>query len=80
MAWKYGITIAKFEDVTEVDAVIFAVPHDEFKSIKLEDVKRMFQLNDISPTSELERGNDEKDYVLIDLKRIFNRKEAAITE
>ena len=35
----YGIELKDFNDIHGVDAVVFAVPHEEFKSIKLEDIK-----------------------------------------
>jgi UDP-N-acetyl-D-glucosamine/UDP-N-acetyl-D-galactosamine dehydrogenase len=86
---EYRINLSEVEDIKEMDAVIFAVPHEEFKSIKLEDVKRMFVQNgfvnsevmkEIAATSELEQiNNNQKDCVLMDLKGVFNRNEAEKT-
>jgi UDP-N-acetyl-D-galactosamine dehydrogenase len=58
---EYGIKLSKIEDVTDVDAVIFAVPHEKFKNISLEELKRIYR--------------DDK-LVLIDIKGKFNKKEA----
>jgi len=58
---EYGIKLSKLEDVANVDAVIFAVPHEKFKEITLRDLKKMYK--------------DDR-LVLIDIKGIFNRKEA----
>ena len=58
---EYGIKLSKIEDVTDVDAVIFAVPHEKFKNISLKDLKKMYK--------------DDK-LVLIDIKGMFNKKEA----
>ena len=82
--WKsYGIKLCNTNDIRDVDAVIFAVPHDEFKSIKLEDIKKLYNhrwngyintMEEIATTSEVEDKSHK--YVLIDVKGMFNRKEA----
>ncbi|PIC67980.1 UDP-N-acetyl-D-galactosamine dehydrogenase [Sporosarcina sp. P16a] len=58
----YDIKLSKSEEVKDMDAVIFAVTHDEFKSIALEDVKYMFK--------------ESEELVLVDLKGIFDREHA----
>ena len=58
---EYGIKLSKLEDVADVDAIIFAVPHEKFKSITLKDLKKIYK--------------DDK-LVLIDIKGMFNKKEA----
>src|SRR5690606_8837104 len=87
--WReYRINLYEIEDIKEMDAVIFAVPHDEFKAIQLEDVKMMFgptgnvnleAMNEVAATSEFDIDIDRKDCVLMDLKGVFNRKEAEDT-
>jgi UDP-N-acetyl-D-glucosamine/UDP-N-acetyl-D-galactosamine dehydrogenase len=84
--WReYRINLCGIEDINEMDAVIFAVPHDEFKAIQLEDVKKMFGttgyvnsevMSEVAATSEFVVDINRKDSVLIDLKGMFNRKEA----
>ncbi|MDT9026815.1 nucleotide sugar dehydrogenase [Rossellomorea yichunensis] len=84
--WReYRINLCEVDDIKEMDAVIFAVPHDEFKAIQLEDVKAMFGttgdvnlevMKEVAVTSEINIDIDRKDCVLIDLKGIFNRTEA----
>lgn len=56
---EYGVTLTKFEDVKDADCVIIAVAHDEFKALKLSDIKALFKT-----------GNDE-DKVLIDVKGLY---------
>jgi UDP-N-acetyl-D-glucosamine/UDP-N-acetyl-D-galactosamine dehydrogenase len=82
---EYRINLCKVEDIKEMDAVIFAVPHDEFKAIQLEDVKRMFgtteyfnteAMNEVAATSEFNIDVNRNDCVLMDIKGMFNRKEA----
>lgn len=63
---EYGIKLCDIDDVKDVDGVIFAVPHDEFKSIKLEDIKKFYDSKDA-----IKDG-----YVLIDVKGMFDRQEA----
>lgn len=84
--WReYRINLCEVEDIKEMDAVIFAVPHDEFKAIQLLDVKGMFGttgyvnskvMNEVAATSEFDIDIFGKDCVLMDLKGMFNRKEA----
>ncbi|SFB04680.1 MULTISPECIES: nucleotide sugar dehydrogenase [unclassified Bacillus (in: firmicutes)] len=84
--WReYRINLCEAKDIKEMDAVIFAVPHDEFKAIQLEDVKTMFGttgyvnsevIKEIAATSEFDVDIYRKDCVLIDLKGMFDRKEA----
>jgi UDP-N-acetyl-D-galactosamine dehydrogenase len=82
--WRtYGIKLCDMKEIKNVDAVIFAVPHNEFKSIKLEDIKRLYNdkwngyldtIKEIATTSEVEDKSYK--YVLIDVKGMFDRKEA----
>ncbi len=39
---EYGVTLTKIEDVADADCVIVAVAHNEFKSLSLEDIKKLF--------------------------------------
>lgn len=79
----YGIRLHVIEDVKDVDAVIFAVPHDEFKAIRLENIKGFYN-HRWNTYSEFNKGTvetfngktTEHKYVLADLKGIFDRKEA----
>ena len=78
----YRISLSKEEEIKEVDAVIFAVNHDEFKEIKLEDVQKLYNniRNGIVRTDDevaaaLDDPNSSKN-VLIDVKGMFDRKEA----
>src|SRR5690606_25312061 len=80
--WReYKIKLCKTEDIKDMDAIIFAVPHSEFNLIKLEDIKNMFsrkvlvntvETMEVAATSML----DINECVLMDLKGLFNRKEA----
>jgi UDP-N-acetyl-D-glucosamine/UDP-N-acetyl-D-galactosamine dehydrogenase len=84
--WReYRIYPCKIEEIKDMDAIIFAVPHDEFKTIQLEDVKKMFgtkwyanseAMYEIAAASEVELNFNLKDRVLMDIKGMFNRKEA----
>lgn len=62
VAREYGFTLNEKEEIKNIDVAIFAVPHDEFKDIQLDEVKMMFSVN--------ENG------ILIDIKGMFSRKEA----
>ncbi|MBT2642214.1 nucleotide sugar dehydrogenase [Bacillus sp. ISL-41] len=82
---EYRINPSEMHEIKEMDALIFAVPHDEFKAIQLEDVKKMYRtsqlgfidteaMNEVAAASELDISTNNN--VLIDIKGIFNRKEA----
>lgn len=56
---EYGVTLTKLEDVANCDCIIVAVAHNEFRSISLADIKKLFK---IGPDNEK---------VLVDVKGIY---------
>lgn len=66
---EYKIQAYNVDELVDIDAVIFAVPHEEFRNITLEDVKTIFT----SKGKYIKKNNTE---VLIDIKGMFNRQEA----
>lgn len=56
---EYGVTLTKIEDVTDADCVIVAVAHNEFKTLSLANIKKLFR----------NIPDDEK--VLIDVKGLY---------
>lgn len=60
---EYGVKLTKLEDVNEVDCVILAVAHDEFKKISLDQLKELY----------VSCPDNEK--ILIDVKGIHSVKE-----
>ena len=60
---EYGVTLTKLEDIKDVDCIILAVAHNEFKKISLNEIKSLYR----------ESKNDEK--VLIDVKGLHSVKE-----
>ncbi len=60
---EYGIELTKLEDVSEADCVIVAVAHNEFRTLNLNDIKKLFKVN----------GDDEK--VLVDVKGLYRIEE-----
>ncbi|RBP04720.1 nucleotide sugar dehydrogenase [Rossellomorea aquimaris] len=82
---EYRINLSELEEIKEMDAAIFAVPHEEFKTIRLNEIKAMFRENryidnsamrEIAATVDIEIDKENDNCVLIDLKGMFNRKEA----
>ena len=59
---EYGIKLSKIDDISEMDCIIVAVAHDEFKKMGVEGITRL-----------LKKGSQPK--VLIDVKGILNIKE-----
>lgn len=75
---QYGIEMHELEDISDVDAVILAVPHEEYNTLTLDNIKGLYNnkyahLNEIVAT--LDDESIHKD-VLIDVKGILDRKEA----
>ncbi|KXS42126.1 MAG: putative UDP-glucose/GDP-mannose dehydrogenase [Candidatus Frackibacter sp. T328-2] len=63
----YNLETTAAENINDVDAVIFAVAHDEFDNYNLEDLKKLYY-------QDGETDNDG--YVLMDVKGIFNKEKA----
>ena len=56
---EYGVQLTKLEDVKDVDCVIVAVAHDEFKKMKLDQIIKLFK--------NVDNGNK----VIIDVKGLY---------
>ena len=56
---EYNVKLTKIEDVKDADCVIVAVAHNEFKSMSLNDLRKLFKA-----------GTDEEK-VLIDVKGLY---------
>ena len=58
---EYGIDLADINDIKNADCLIFAVAHEEFKKMSLEQIDGLF-------------GNmDNSEKIIIDVKSIFNK-------
>lgn len=56
---EYGVTLTKLEDVSDADCIIVAVAHNEFRTMSILDIKKLFK----------EGADEEK--VLIDVKGLY---------
>ncbi len=56
---EYGVKLTRIEDVSDVDCVIVAVAHNEFKTMSLDDIKKLF------------RKTPDNEKVLIDVKGLY---------
>ena len=61
---EYGVSLTKLEEVQNADCIIVAVAHNEFKTLKLEEIKNLF-------SSSLE----DEQKVLIDVKGLYQVKD-----
>lgn len=59
---EYGVLLTPLEEIRDVDCIILAVAHNEFKSMGIEELDRLYKKQD----------NNKK--VLIDVKSILNKK------
>lgn len=58
---EYGVTLTKLEDIHDVDCIIVAVAHNEFKALSLEDLSKFYKKDGAK--------------VLIDVKGLYNVSE-----
>ena len=75
----YNIDVCDKSEIKEIDAVIFAVPHEEFKQFELSDVKKMFKAMEYESKADDSKSyssNIKDNFVLADLKGIFNREQS----
>lgn len=57
---EYDVKLTKLKDVKNVDCVIIAVAHDEFKKLKIDEIKKLY------------KESKDTNKVLIDVKGIFD--------
>lgn len=43
--YEYGVTLTKFEDIKNIDCLIVAVAHNEFRALTLNKIKSMFKVD-----------------------------------
>ena len=60
---EYGVKLTPMDEVKDVDCVIVAVAHNEFKALRLDDIKKLYKVS----------ADNEK--VLIDVKGIYSVKD-----
>ena len=58
---EYGVTLSKLEDVIDIDCLIVAVAHNEFKALSLDEIKKFFKKDNAK--------------VLIDVKGLYKVEE-----
>ncbi|WP_025162141.1 nucleotide sugar dehydrogenase [Paraclostridium bifermentans] len=68
---EYGVELTKFENIKNMDAVIVAVGHKEYMELNLESIKKLYE-------EKPELLNNEDKLVLVDVKGIFDKKEAQL--
>lgn len=68
---EYGIELTKFENIKNMDAVIVAVGHKEYMELTLESIKKLYE-------EKPELLNSEDKLVLVDVKGIFDKKQAQL--
>lgn len=62
--YEYGISLFPFEEVNEIDAIIYAVPHQDYSTLTLKDLKKKY------------RTDLHEACVFIDLKGLYDKEEA----
>ncbi len=72
----YGIELRETEDIKDIDAVVLAVPHEEYKELSLEDISSLYN-NNYTHINGNESTDDKK--VFIDVKGMLDRKDAEKT-
>lgn len=59
---QYGIELGRMEDVTDMDAIIIAVPHQEFAMLSAEDLSALYRPDDSSK-------------ILVDVKGLYHKED-----
>ena len=62
LSHEYNLQLTPFSDVAELDCLVLAVAHDEFKQFTLKSLKKYYK--------------DSNNMILIDVKSMFSKKEA----
>ncbi|CEN26027.1 nucleotide sugar dehydrogenase [Paraclostridium sordellii] len=82
---EYGVELTNFEDIKDMDAIIVAVGHKQYLNLDLQLVKKLYSVNDTTYNNDKivdeaamtkESTNDKEKLVLVDVKGVFNKKEA----
>ncbi|RGX13979.1 nucleotide sugar dehydrogenase [Paraclostridium sordellii] len=82
---EYGVELTKFEDIKDMDAIIVAVGHKQYLDLDLQLVKKLYSVNDTTYNNDKivdeaaitkDSTNDKEKLVLVDVKGVFNKKEA----
>lgn len=60
---EYNVTLASMDDAKNADCIVFAVAHNEFKELSIDEIDALF-----APADDAEK-------VVIDVKSILNKKE-----
>ena len=60
---EYGVKLTRLEDVKDVDCVIVAVAHNEFRALSLENIKLLY------------KNRNDSENVLIDVKGLYKIKD-----
>lgn len=60
---EYGVTLTKLEEIKDADCVIVAVAHNEFKSLNLDEIKKLY------------RNCQDDEKVLLDVKGLYKVEE-----
>lgn len=59
---EYDVDLKDIKEVKDADCLIFAVSHDEFKALSIEEITKLYK-------------KDSSDRIIIDVKSIFDKKE-----
>ena len=75
---EYKIEVCEMDEIEDMDALIFAVPHEEFKKVELKSLKQMYRSPQRSYSDQFAAATSEEDAVnygcvLIDVKGMFDR-------
>lgn len=70
---EYEIELSEYDEISDVDAIILSVPHDEYKNLTFKDLSKLYN-ESYSHINNTHETDDKK--VLIDIKGIMCRNEA----
>jgi UDP-N-acetyl-D-galactosamine dehydrogenase len=71
---EYQISLSDISDIKDIDAIIFTVPHDEFKHIGWDSMESMYKK--VGKVCLEATDKASSNHILIDVKGMLDRKEA----
>lgn len=71
----YNLDLVDLKEIKNVDAIIIAVSHSEYRNLKFKDLINLYEKEQILDEVAVDINNEEKKLVLIDVKGIVDKDE-----
>lgn len=72
---EYGLELLNFNQLSNLDALVLAVPHKSYKNLSIEELDKLFGDNNEVFEEVAATTNENSEKVIIDVKGVLSRKE-----